>query len=321
MEYASEFEENVSKYGSAHPILIIFFYISVLNVSIYMIILTFKFFTNIWKYILHTGKDLKRRYGEGWAVITGASKGIGEAFAWELGRRGFNLILIARSKNLLLSLGSEIERKYPNIRSRSIEFDFGATYTKYEELVGEIGDVDIKLLVNNVGVVYPGSILSQPPDNIYKNIMVNTFAMTYLTEKLFPCGGGILNVSSATSSMPYPYMGFYAPTKAYTSAYTYSLYKLLRHSHPLDILSVQYGPVTTQMNPVKYIPFYIDASTAVRGGLRSLGLYSYTYSCLSHSIIASILRTSSLLRAFTGFAMSNPILIQLFNKLRKYKYQ
>ena len=69
-------------------------------------------------------RDLKIRYGGGWALITGSSDGIGKAYAHELAKSGFDVILMARNQEKLDAVAKEIEDKY-KVKTKVVIFDFG----------------------------------------------------------------------------------------------------------------------------------------------------------------------------------------------------
>jgi len=100
--------------------------------------------------------NLLARYGGGWALVTGASDGIGKAYCQELARSGFSIILMARSKDKLDEVAAEISQQY-KVQTKVIVYDFSklGTQDSAEELKNllesETKDMDISILVNNVG--------------------------------------------------------------------------------------------------------------------------------------------------------------------------
>ncbi|KAF7813651.1 very-long-chain 3-oxoacyl-CoA reductase-like protein [Senna tora] len=123
-----------------------------------------KHFIFFLSWILHTflrsEKDLIGTYGS-WALITGATDGIGKAFALGLARRGLNLILVSRSSGKLRSVSEEIRAEFPRSEIRTVEIDFsddgggGGGMKRLREAVLDGGAVDLGILVNNVGITYP----------------------------------------------------------------------------------------------------------------------------------------------------------------------
>jgi len=91
------------------------------------------------KYFVLPRRDLKSRYGGGWALVTGSSDGIGKAYAFELAKSGFNIILMARNQQKLDDVAKEIRMKYPSVSTKTVVFDFVTLNT--EEKVKELQDI------------------------------------------------------------------------------------------------------------------------------------------------------------------------------------
>ena len=85
-------------------------------------------------YCLLPRKDLKARYGGGWALVTGASDGLGKGYCFELARNGFHIILLARNQAKLDKVAAEIREQYPGIKTEVVVFDF-ATLDKEESII------------------------------------------------------------------------------------------------------------------------------------------------------------------------------------------
>ncbi|KAM9312171.1 very-long-chain 3-oxoacyl-CoA reductase-B-like [Gastrophryne carolinensis] len=106
-----------------------------------------------------------RKYG-GWAVVTGATDGIGKAYARELARRGFNIVLISRTLEKLQKVAEQIEQESGR-QTKVIQADFTRGSELYPKIEKDLKDVDIGILVNNVGMVHqfePVPYLRAPGD-------------------------------------------------------------------------------------------------------------------------------------------------------------
>ena len=92
--------------------------------------------------------DLHRLAGGKWAVITGATDGIGKAYAFELARKGFNLVLISRTQSKLDETKDEIVKKYSSVSIKTISFDFtSADLNEYEKTItAQIKNLDVGIL-------------------------------------------------------------------------------------------------------------------------------------------------------------------------------
>ncbi|WP_255630248.1 SDR family NAD(P)-dependent oxidoreductase [Jidongwangia harbinensis] len=98
------------------------------------------------------------RFGP-WAVVTGATAGIGREFARQLAANGLNLVLVARRTELLTVLGGELERQY-RVQCRSIASDL-ADPAEPHRLAEATSDLDVGLLVSNAGDLTPGQFLDR----------------------------------------------------------------------------------------------------------------------------------------------------------------
>ncbi|HTS71356.1 MAG TPA: SDR family oxidoreductase [Terriglobia bacterium] len=165
---------------------------------------------------------------ENLALITGASSGIGACFARALAARGRHLALVARSKEKLEALRSEIAAHH-SLRIEVIEQDLGppGAAGHLAEILRERGVV-VDLLVNNAGFGAQGEFWKLPLDRQSEMMRLNMVALTELTHLLLPGmierrAGGIINVSSTASFQPVPYTSVYAATKAYVTNFSMAL--------------------------------------------------------------------------------------------------
>ncbi|MCK4517122.1 MAG: SDR family NAD(P)-dependent oxidoreductase [Spirochaetaceae bacterium] len=165
---------------------------------------------------------------EKWAVITGASQGIGRAMAAEAARRGLNLLLIALPDTGLPVVADELSRLY-DVESEFWEFDLSdrAAIADFVEYV-RVSRRTVELLVNNAGIGGTVPFAEQNPDRLASMIDVNVGALTVLTRLLVPYLMGqseahILNVASLAGWFPSPGMSVYAATKAYVISFSLAL--------------------------------------------------------------------------------------------------
>eukprot|EP01133_Synstelium_polycarpum_P005252 gene5252-6078_t len=132
--------------------------------------------------------NLKKTYGD-WAVITGATDGIGKAYAHELAKKGMNIVLISRTMAKLNEEAQAIETKF-KVQTKVIAFDFNTSDdAKYERLYASIG-VPIGVLINNVGISYEHAMYVDelPNERIESLINMNIKSVTALTKLALPAG-------------------------------------------------------------------------------------------------------------------------------------
>uniref|UniRef100_A0A182W9U6 Steroid dehydrogenase n=1 Tax=Anopheles minimus TaxID=112268 RepID=A0A182W9U6_9DIPT len=177
-------------------------------------------------------QKLSRRYGK-WAVITGASDGIGKGYAHYLARQGMAIVLVARNEAKLNKVADEIKAKY-GVETKVVVADFSKGREIYPHLQKALVPLDIGILVNNVGVSHdtPKYVDEVSQDALWDLINVNVAAATLLCNILAPPmkqrqRGLIVNVSSIASVSPSPCLTTYAASKAYMTYFSVGLQKEL----------------------------------------------------------------------------------------------
>jgi len=166
------------------------------------------------------------------AWVTGASTGIGASFARRLAQDGFDLALVARSRERLESLATELRRAH-GISGDVVPADLSraADLQRIEDLVAD--DDALELMVNNAGFGTAGRFAELDADREEEEIRVNVVALTRLTRAALPRliargGGGVINVSSMAAFQPAPLNATYAATKAFVNSFTEALHEELR---------------------------------------------------------------------------------------------
>jgi short-subunit dehydrogenase len=159
------------------------------------------------------------------ALVTGASKGLGAAFAHALAARGVNLVLVARSQESLEALAKELEYEYP-IKAVALTADL-AQAGEAQRIVRELEQriIQVDLLINNAGYGLSGSFVNNVHEDELGQVALNVQALMSLThffgKQMSQRGqGGIINVASNASFQPVPYQATYAATKAFVLSFT-----------------------------------------------------------------------------------------------------
>lgn len=165
------------------------------------------------------------------ALVTGASGGIGLAFAEELARRGFDLVLVARTEAALRDLGTRLSEQH-RVRCEAIAMDL-ATVDAADRLVAQLHGRPIDLLVNNAGFAQYGPFVETDPAVELQMLTLNVITLTRLSKLLLPAmvgrrSGRILNVASTAAFMPGPLMAVYYASKAYVLSFSEALAEELR---------------------------------------------------------------------------------------------
>ena len=162
-----------------------------------------------------------------WALVTGASSGIGAALAWELAGRGAKLILTARRRDRLEALANELKAKGTETRVIVADLnDSEAPLQIYAET--ETAGIAVDILINNAGLGQYGNFYSSPMEQELSQVRVNCEAVIHLTRLYLPQmterrRGWILVVASTASYQPIPYLATYAATKVFDRFFAQAL--------------------------------------------------------------------------------------------------
>eukprot|EP01017_Pseudomicrothorax_dubius_P028486 TRINITY_DN3385_c0_g5_i1.p1 TRINITY_DN3385_c0_g5~~TRINITY_DN3385_c0_g5_i1.p1 ORF type:complete len:314 (+),score=49.87 TRINITY_DN3385_c0_g5_i1:40-981(+) len=240
---------------------------------------TLRFLKNSIVALTRKGYNLIERYGAGsWAVVTGASDGIGRQFSLTLAQQGFNIVLIARNKAKLEAVESEIKAQSPGVSTRIIIADFeqSAELGFFERIVEQLDDLDVSLLVNNAGVGIYTRFEKATQANLRSMLNINVYPTVLLTNLLIPKmlkranRSGIINVGSGLGTVPVPYASTYSGTKALVNFFTQAIAFEFRDR--IDILAHLCGRVSTKWNNFAPTSFsMLTPKEAVEGILRELG--------------------------------------------------
>ncbi len=197
------------------------------------------------------------------ALVTGASSGIGKDIAKELAKRGYNLIIVARNKEALKEVQSNLKKEYNiNVDIRAMDLiDRDGCRNLYKDIKKQYNFIDV--VINNAGFGTCGEFTQTDLDKELGMIDTNISAVHILT-KLFlkdmvnKDKGYIMNVSSIAGFMPGPLMATYYSTKAYVLRFTQSIQQELRMKKSNVKVSVLCpGPVKTNFQKVADVKFNI----------------------------------------------------------------
>ncbi|XP_072113339.1 very-long-chain 3-oxoacyl-CoA reductase-B-like isoform X3 [Mobula birostris] len=207
----------------------------------YLVKYTWKLLFGIRIYILSKFWKIDLTYFGEWAVVTGATNGIGKAYAHELARRGLNIVLISRSLEKLKTTADEIGRKQNDFqreqkhgkKTKIIQADFTAGTDIYGPIQDVLNDMNIGILVNNVGKIYDihaccfldvPDIKKAVTDIIYCNALsVPMMTAVVLPQMVERKKGVIINISSEAGAFPFPMLTMYSATKVFIDFFSRAL--------------------------------------------------------------------------------------------------
>ena len=199
----------------------------------------------------------------GYAVITGASSGIGAEFAKRLAKEGYRLVLVARRRERLEQIAQELDSDCIILTADLSNMD------ECKRIMGELDSIDIDVFINNAGFGYCGETLTIETETELNMIDLNVKAMHLLTKltlnKMIDKNKGfILNVASSAGLLPAgPYMSAYYATKAYVTSYTRGVAEELRRKQSdVYIGCLCPGPVDTEFNKVANVEFALKGISA-----------------------------------------------------------
>jgi len=189
------------------------------------------------------------KYGP-WALVTGASSGIGERFARALAARGVSLVITARRASLLEALATEL-RKAHGVEVQVVALDLAdpSEHGIVAPLLAACGDKDIGLVVSNAGFGLKGEHHALDPASLMAMLHVNCNAPMLLAHAFAPRlrargRGGIILTGSIEAFLGFPWSSAYAATKAFVHVFGEGLWGEL-HPHGVDVMVLSPGATDT----------------------------------------------------------------------------
>ena len=167
-------------------------------------------------------------YQDRWAVVTGASSGLGRGLASRLADRGMSLVLTGRNQARLTEAAQQIRRTAPRAIVETVAADL-STGAGVAALLAHVGDRPIEVLVNNAGFGSYGPFAEADLGREAGEVAVDVSAVVALAHAFLPGmlarhSGGILNVASAIAFQPAPYQAVYAASKAFVLSFSQALW-------------------------------------------------------------------------------------------------
>lgn len=197
------------------------------------------------------GRGYREKYGE-WALVTGASAGIGLEFAKALAREGMSIVLTARREDRLNALASQLMQTY-RVNTRVVAVDLAAA-DGADRLADAVADLPIAFLVNNAGFGYAGRFDKLGTDRLRSMVVVNCVVPVVLTSRILPGmvkrgRGAVIVVGSVAGRQPLPLHAVYSATKGFDQLFGEGLWGELRGTG-IDVLVLEPGPTATEFQAV-----------------------------------------------------------------------
>lgn len=200
-----------------------------------------------------------------WALVTGATDGIGKEYATQLAAKGVNIVLISRSRDKLGDLSTHLNSLY-DVQVRTVAVDFTKGQEIYSEILLALEGLEITTLINNVGMSYPApSYFHELEDKPCMDILnCNILSTTLMIKMLLPSmvarsHGFIINVGSLASEVSFPFLSLYAATKSFVDKLSNDLH-LEYGNKGIFIQSLVPCSVATKMSHIQRPSFFVPST-------------------------------------------------------------
>jgi hypothetical protein len=219
--------------------------------------------------------DFAKHYGP-WAIVAGASEGLGAAFATQLAERGLNIVLVARRTAMIEALADTL-RKLGGVQVRSLTVDLSLP-TAPQAVIDGVEGLDVGLVVYNAALSPIGPFIEQTLEENLRALEVNVRTPTALahhfTRRFAKQGrGGLILLSSLTAFQGSPWVSTYGATKSYNLSLAEGLWAELKGTG-VDVMAVCAGATMTP-NFLKAAPNgavgMLQPAVVARDALESLG--------------------------------------------------
>eukprot|EP00892_Ulva_mutabilis_P001661 jgi/Ulvmu1/11496/UM077_0045.1 len=211
----------------------------------------------LWRKHLRPGRDL-RAYGE-WAVVTGASDGIGREYCNYVGRQGLNILLVSRTHSKVEKAAAEIREEH-GVKTKTLAIDLAEAGAQslaapaWADLKAQVESLDVGVLINNAATIqrYPSDFHLVDADDVDSTMSLNDVAVLKLTRLILPGmvqrgRGAVVNVSSIVTTFPAtPQLALYTASKAFLNTFSRAL-AAEYGSKGIHVQAQMPGPVATSL--------------------------------------------------------------------------
>ncbi|CZT22374.1 related to short chain dehydrogenase/reductase [Ramularia collo-cygni] len=238
-----------------------------------------------------------------WALVTGATDGIGRGFAEELCAQGFNVVIHGRNEKKLDVERNKLLDAWPGRQVRTLRIDAATAFDDeqiFDAAAASLNDINLKVVINNCGGA--GGMLSflklqdRTSDDCRRFLDINARFPTEMTRVLLPqllqqSPALIINIGSVTSDTGIPYLSVYSGCKAYNKAWSECLSNEMRaESKDIEALCVRISTVATDNVPRETSLFVPNARQIAQSSLNRVGCgKSVVYAYWAHALQAGML--------------------------------
>jgi short-subunit dehydrogenase len=223
-------------------------------------------------------RNPRRISGRGYALVTGASSGIGRAFALALACRGYSVLAAARRAERLQELAKEAAVRNGTVEPIVADLQTDAGIARVMRRIDEIGGID--LLVNNAGIAVGGDFVTTNSDEQTAMIRLNIAALVDVTHRVLSGmlerkHGAILNLASVLAFQPLPHFAVYAASKAFVLSFTEALAEEVKGTG-VRVVALCPGAVKTEIDLFAHNPGImgrlpsLTSEQVVKAGMRAL---------------------------------------------------
>jgi len=259
-------------------------------------------------------------------LITGASSGIGEAFARRLAAERHNLVLVARSEDKLQRLCNQLMLKH-KITAHYVAIDlidFEADRRLFDET--EKNNIEVDWLINNAGFGSMGIFARLELESELEMISLNVMALVALTHRYLQKmrergdGGTIINVASTASFQPVPFMATYAATKAFVRSFSEAIAEENRPFN-INVLALCPGPTETNFFDAANIGTNVKDAFMKKGMQTSEEVVEAALSAVNRGKSVAVSGWTNWLIARLGYFVPNSLITRAVSGVLRPKFE
>jgi short-subunit dehydrogenase len=244
------------------------------------------------------------------ALITGASGGIGAAYARELAAQGADLILVARSEGKMTALAAQLRDRH-HVRVDVVPTDLTLADAA-ETVATRVAELDrqVDILVNNAGFATYGDLVDSDPARLTAEVRLNCVTLVDLTTRFLPGmvtrrRGTVINVASTAAFQPLPHMAVYGATKAFVLSFTEALWAEARPAG-VRVVAICPGSTRTEFFDV------VGAKEAAVGAMRTPEqVVAATFKALRRGVPTVVDGRRNALLAYTTGMMPRRLVVRI----------